>query len=67
MKFSKQLEYHKIPEWYNNYLKYEELKESIYKFKKDITDGKCATLDGYYILTSNQSILKIDNSYSVPD
>lgn len=66
MKFSKQLDYHKIPEWSNDYLKYEELKESIYKFKKGITDGTCVTLDGYYILTSNQTVLKIDVA-SQPD
>lgn len=30
MNFSKQLEYHKIPEWYNQYFDYEMLKGSVY-------------------------------------
>ena len=35
MKFGQQFEFHKIPEWYCQYLEYEKLKKMIEDFKAD--------------------------------
>jgi SPX domain protein involved in polyphosphate accumulation len=36
MKFGKQFEFHKIPEWYTEYLDYERLKNQIKEFNKNV-------------------------------
>ena len=36
MKFGKQFEFHKIPEWYTDYVDYVRLKELICMFKKKV-------------------------------
>ena len=36
MKFGKQFEFHKIPEWYTDYVDYVRLKELISMFKKKV-------------------------------
>ncbi len=41
MKFGKQFEFHKIPEWYTEYLEYQRLKASIKEFNKNV---KCKSL-----------------------
>lgn len=36
MKFGKQFDFHKIPEWYSEYLDYQKLKALINQFKKKV-------------------------------
>jgi hypothetical protein len=36
MKFGVQFEFHKIPEWYTDYLDYVRFKQTISKFKKKV-------------------------------
>jgi hypothetical protein len=36
MKFSEQFEYHKIPEWYSEYLDYKFFKEHLKHFKEKV-------------------------------
>ena len=49
MRFGQLFEYHKIPEWYNNYLKYEKLKEGIEKFQEQCNNGERLKLHGLYM------------------
>jgi SPX domain protein involved in polyphosphate accumulation len=36
MKFSAQFEFHKIPEWYDDYLQYKRLKQLLSKFSSRV-------------------------------
>ena len=37
MKFSEQFEYHKIPEWYSEYLDYKFFKDQLKHFRSKVT------------------------------
>ena len=53
MKFGETYEYHKIPEWYNDYLNYAALKSKIDKDKEQIKQQHMIKLPGYYMFLSN--------------
>eukprot|EP00347_Sterkiella_histriomuscorum_P000531 403375494 len=60
MKFGIQFEFHKIPEWYTEYLDYLKFKSMIKDFKKRIKKGECHKLPGYYYLTANRRAIKMN-------
>jgi hypothetical protein len=53
MKFGKQFEFHKIPEWYTDYVDYVRLKELITLFKKKVKSKN--TIYYLFILTGGES------------
>ena len=57
MKFGEQFEYHKIPEWYNQYLSYEGFKKKIEQFKIQQKGGDFVKLPGMYIYLIGSSRL----------
>ena len=50
MKFGHLFEFHKIPEWYTEYVHYKDLREQIDKFKAFCKDGLAKPLNGYYTI-----------------
>lgn len=50
MKFGQQFEYHKIPEWYSEYLDYNRFKKLIKTFK-----GKVKCKFSYHIIIKRES------------
>jgi SPX domain protein involved in polyphosphate accumulation len=50
MKFGHLFEFHKIPEWYTEYVHYKDLREQIDKFKAFCKDGLAKPLNGYYMI-----------------
>ena len=51
MKFGHLFEFHKIPEWYTEYVQYKDLRNMIDEFKRDCKDGLVRQLNGWYIIT----------------
>ena len=60
MKFGQQFEFHKIPEWYMNYLDYEKLKKMIEDFKAKRKGGEYMKLPGFYAFTKQKTIVFLD-------
>ena len=48
MKFAAQFEFHKIPEWYDDYLAYKRLKQLLSKFSARIESDQAHKLNGLY-------------------
>ena len=60
MKFGQLFEFHKIPEWYNEYVHYIELRELIDQFKSFKKLGFVEPLNGYYTINNQGQIYSID-------
>lgn len=60
MKFGTQFEFHKIPEWYINYLDYVKFKELISNFKKRLA---CKISLPYITLCLAQQVVKLRGLY----
>lgn len=60
MKFGLQFEFHKIPEWYSEYLDYKRFKGLIKKFKVKVKAGEIQKLRGFYYLTTKRFVLPLD-------
>ena len=60
MKFGVLLEQFKIPDWYTDYVRYEELKQLINEFRSLIKAGKIKKLKGYYMINKRGQIYCID-------
>jgi len=73
MKFSEQFEYHKIPEWYSEYLDYQFFKTKLKDFRSKVKcmiilillynfceAGELTKLRGLYTLTSKGCVLPMD-------
>jgi hypothetical protein len=72
MKFSEQFEYHKIPEWYSEYLDYKFFKDQLKHFRTKVTgnnriyfnyfiiDGELTKLRGLYTLTNKRFVIPMD-------
>ena len=61
MRFGEQFEFHKIPEWYNQYLNYELFKKKIEQFKESQKKGDFVKLPGYYIyLIGSRKLVCLD-------
>jgi hypothetical protein len=50
MKFGHLFEFHKIPEWYTEYVHYKDLRDQIDQFKKFFKEGLVKPLNGYYTI-----------------
>ena len=50
MKFGHLFEFHKIPEWYTEYVHYRDLKDRISDFKRRLKQDKVRKLKGYYMV-----------------
>jgi hypothetical protein len=50
MKFGQLFEFHKIPEWYTDYVHYVELRELIDQFKSFKKQELVQKLNGYYTI-----------------
>jgi len=50
MKFGHLFEFHKIPDWYTEYVHYRELKGLIEEFKSLKKAGQVNMLKGYYMI-----------------
>jgi SPX domain protein involved in polyphosphate accumulation len=71
MKFGKQFEFHKIPEWYTDYFDYQKFKKLISAFKKKLQGNfkdfhdlllanEVSKLRGLYYLTSQSSVNQLN-------
>ena len=60
MKFGHLFEFHKIPEWYTEYLDYVELRSLIDDFKKLNKAERVKKLKGYYMVNNRGQIYCID-------
>ena len=60
MKFGHLFEFHKIPEWYTEYIRYKELRDQIDLFKKFKKEGLVQPLNGYYTINKTGQIYCID-------
>ena len=60
MKFGHLFEYHKIPEWYTEYMHYKELKQRIDNFKNLTKVEKTRKLKGYYMVNKAGQFYCID-------
>lgn len=60
MKFGLQFEFHKIPEWYSEYLDYKRFKALIKRFKVRVKAGEVDKLRGLYYLTTKRFVLPLD-------
>ncbi len=49
MKFGQQFEFHKIPEWFEDYLSYKRLKQLLQKYSHRVKAGQAYKLKGAYI------------------
>lgn len=57
MRFGQQFEFHKIPEWYLQYLDYEGFKSMIEGFKEEVKKGDMIKLPGFYTFTRNRELI----------
>lgn len=60
MKFGHLFEFHKIPEWYDAYVHYKDLREQIDQFKRFKKEGLVSPLNGYYTINRNCHFYCID-------
>ena len=60
MKFGHLFEFLKIPDWYTEYLHYNELKDKISEFKHMCKQGEAKQLKGYYMINNKGQIYCID-------
>eukprot|EP00347_Sterkiella_histriomuscorum_P002512 403367865 len=60
MKFGQQFEFHKIPEWYTEYLDYLKLKATCKDFKQKTKHGKVQKLKGLYYLTQKGCVIPMN-------
>lgn len=60
MKFGVLFEFHKIPDWYTNYVQYGELKSRITAFKSYVEEGQADKLKGYYMINKKGQLYCID-------
>lgn len=60
MKFGHLFEFHKIPDWYTEYLHYNELKTKISDFKTMKKSGNVRQLKGYYMINKRGQLYSID-------
>lgn len=60
MKFGHLFEYHKIPEWYTEYVKYRDLRNLIDEFKQLKKVGRTRQLKGYWTINSKHHLFCID-------
>ena len=60
MKFGHLFEFHKIPDWYTEYVHYKELKLRIDEFKSLKKMGQVKQLKGYYMINKRGQIYSID-------
>ena len=60
MKFGHLFEFHKIPDWYTEYVHYRELKTRIDSFKAMKKAGTVKQLKGYYMINKKGQMYCID-------
>ena len=60
MKFGHLFEFHKIPEWYDDYVHYKDLRDQIDQFKRFKKEGLVSPLNGYYTINRNCHFYCID-------
>ena len=60
MKFGHLFEFLKIPDWYTEYVHYNELKEKISEFKHACKQGEVKQLKGYYMINKHGQLYSID-------
>ena len=60
MKFGHLFEFHKIPDWYTEYVHYRELKMRIDSFKAMKKTGSVKQLKGYYMINKKGQMYCID-------
>jgi len=60
MKFGHLFEFHKIPDWYTEYVHYNELKNKITEFKAMKKSGHVRQLKGYYMVNKRGQLYSID-------
>ena len=60
MKFGHLFEFHKVPEWYNEYMDYNQLRALIDAFKIMCKEGTTRKLKGYYMVNNKGQLYCID-------
>jgi hypothetical protein len=60
MKFGNLFEFHKIPEWYNNYLDYKKFTRYIESHQQKVkSDDELAKLNGIWFLTEKNEVVDV--------
>ena len=57
MKFGVLFEFHKIPEWYNEYFDYKKFTQVIANHKETVKSGRLAKINGIYYMTESNQIV----------
>ena len=60
MKFGHLFEFHKVPEWYSEYVDYSQLRSLIDAFKTMTKEGTARKLKGYYMINNKGQLYCID-------
>ena len=60
MRFGHLFEYHKIPDWYTEYVNYKDLKDKVVEFKRLRRSGATKRLKGYYMINRQGQLYCID-------
>jgi hypothetical protein len=60
MNFGKQFEYHKIPEWYDEYLDYDNLTKLIEEFNVGVESSELIKLTGFYTINSHHKLIPLE-------
>ena len=58
VKFYEQFEYHKIPEWYDQYIEYATLKSMAHSFEDNVVQEKRPKIPDLFVLTKDQKLFK---------
>ena len=67
MKFGVLFEFHKIPEWYNQYFDYKKFTEIITNHKETIKAGWLVKINGIHYLTDKNLIVQVPVFEHLPD
>ena len=59
MKFGNLFEFHKIPEWYHEYLDYKGLADRCKEYRKQVRKAKREKLSGIFYLTESKKVVDI--------
>ena len=57
MKFGELFEFHKIPEWYNEYFDYKKFSTIITNHKETVKTGRLVKINGIYYLTDKNFVV----------
>jgi len=66
MKFGNLFEFHKIPEWYNEYLDYKKFVRMIESHQQSIKCNELTKLSGIFFITEHKEVIDIPIFQQLP-